>query len=45
MVWDADSDVISNFNFDTGMTDQQQCEADNNAVFNDGNGPNTAAVR
>uniref|UniRef100_A0A0R3RL20 WD_REPEATS_REGION domain-containing protein n=1 Tax=Elaeophora elaphi TaxID=1147741 RepID=A0A0R3RL20_9BILA len=45
MVWDADSDVVSNFNFTTGMTDQQQYEADTNATFTASNRPNTSVVR
>ncbi|MCP9263725.1 hypothetical protein DINM_007106 [Dirofilaria immitis] len=45
MVWDADSDVVSNFNFITGMTDQQQYEADANTTNIANNRPNTAVVR
>uniref|UniRef100_A0A7I4KED3 Anaphase-promoting complex subunit 4 WD40 domain-containing protein n=1 Tax=Brugia malayi TaxID=6279 RepID=A0A7I4KED3_BRUMA len=46
MVWDADSDVISNFNFLTGMTDQQQYEANANASsLAASKRPNTAVAR
>ncbi|CAG9540911.1 unnamed protein product [Cercopithifilaria johnstoni] len=45
MVWDADSDIVSNFNFITGMTDQQQYEADNNATLIANKRSNTAVVR
>ncbi|VDM99684.1 unnamed protein product, partial [Onchocerca ochengi] len=45
MVWDADSDIVSNFNFITGMTDQQQYEADANAELIANNRPNAAVAR
>lgn len=45
MVWDADSDTVSNFNFTTGMTDQQKIEAEADAALVAGQRPGTAAAR
>lgn len=44
MVWDANSDIVSYFNFTSGMTDQQQYETDNSTLTAN-NRPNTAVVR
>ncbi|VDN32694.1 unnamed protein product [Gongylonema pulchrum] len=45
MVWDADSDTVSNFNFIYGMTDQQKYEADADTALAAGQRPSTAAAR
>uniref|UniRef100_A0A0M3IWZ2 WD_REPEATS_REGION domain-containing protein n=1 Tax=Ascaris lumbricoides TaxID=6252 RepID=A0A0M3IWZ2_ASCLU len=44
-VWDAESDTIAYFDFTTGMTDQQQYEAETDAALAAGQRPTTAAVR
>lgn len=44
-VWDAESDTVAYFDFTTGMTDQQQYEAETDAALAAGQRPTTAAVR
>uniref|UniRef100_A0A0N5CXM8 Intraflagellar transport protein 122 homolog n=1 Tax=Thelazia callipaeda TaxID=103827 RepID=A0A0N5CXM8_THECL len=45
MIWDAETDRVSKFNFLTGMTDQQQFDADAEIELPSENRPTTAAVR